>query len=303
MKQPRVSIVIPAYHSSATLDECLTALRGQTLAEFETVLVNSSPETETEELVRGRFPEVVFEQSATRLFPHAARNRGIELSRGELVVFTDPDCRARPDWLQQLVAAHEAGHPVVGGAMELASDRWFERGAHLTKFSWLLAGLPAGPRWICPSANVLYPRTLLDRLGPLEGDLFCGDAVLAWRAAAAGSPIWFEPRAVVEHRHEGDIPSFFRLRLRRGSEFADARMAFEGWSRGRAAGTAALLPCSVALTLLRAGRDAFRGGWGAYYLATLPVQLAGQAGWCAGEAAAQARAAVRGAPSRTRSAA
>jgi GT2 family glycosyltransferase len=299
---PRVSIVIPAYYSHDTVAETLNAFRAQTYRDFEVVIVNSSPETITQELIRGQFPEANFEQSPTRLFPHAARNRAIERSTGELLVFTDPDCRARPDWLATLVAAHDAGHAVVGGSMELASDRWFERGAHLVKFSWLLSGLLPGPRWIVPSANALYPRSLFDKIGPADDVLFCGDAVLAWRANDAGAQPWFEPRAVVEHRHEGNLLSFLRLRFRRGREFALARMAFEGWSRLRAAINALLMPILMLLTLLRSAKDAFSAGWGRHYLMTLPVQLVGQFGWCLGEAIVQARSAIFGvrSPSRRR---
>jgi GT2 family glycosyltransferase len=299
---PRVSIVIPAYYSHDTVEETLEAFRAQTYRDFEVVIVNSSPETMTQELICGKFPEVNFEQSRTRLLPHAARNRAIERSTGELLVFTDPDCRARPDWLAMLVETHDLGHTVVGGSMELAGNRWFERGAHLVKFSWLLSGLPAGPRWIVPSANALYPRSLLNRIGALDKTLFCGDAVLAWRANDVGAEPWFEPRAVVEHRHEGNLLSFFRLRFHRGKEFAEARMAFEGWSRRRAALNAVLLPFLILLTLFRSAKDAFRAGWKRHYLVTLPVQIVGQAGWCAGEAVVQSRSAILGVrgPSRRR---
>jgi GT2 family glycosyltransferase len=291
---PRVSIIIPAYFSHDTLAECLSALRAQTYRDFEVCLVNSSAEAITEQLVRGQFPEVNFEQSPARLFPHAARNRAIERSSGELLVFTDPDCQAHRDWLEKLVAAHDAGHPLVGGAMELACDRWFEQGAHLAKFSWLLSGLPPGKRWIVPSASALYPRWLFEKIGPLDGELFCGDALLAWRATDAGAAPWFEPRAIVEHRHEGDLISFFTLRCRRGREFARARMPFEHWSRSRAALNALAMPALMLLTLARSGADAFRAGWGGRYLATLPVQAVAQTGWCVGEAIEQARAAFAG---------
>lgn len=291
---PRVSIVIPAFFSHDTVAATLDALRAQTYRDFEVIVVNSSPETITQALITGHYPEVNFEQSPTRLLPHAARNRAIQRSSGELLVFTDPDCRARPNWLEKLVAAHDAGHPVVGGSMELATDRWFERGAHLVKFSWLLSGLPPGRRWIVPSANALYPRSLFDTIGPAEDALFCGDAVLAWKASSAGTRPWFEPGAVVEHRHQGNLWSFFTLRLRRGGEFAQARMAFEEWSRGWAAMNAILWPLLMVLTLVRSGSDSFRGGWGRHSITTLPVQIVGQLGWCLGEAMLQARGAILG---------
>lgn len=283
-KQPRVSVIIPAYYSHGTVASCLKALRGQVFRDFETILVNSSPEEVTRQIVTTEFPEVVFVQSPTRLFPHAARNRGVSLSRGELLVFTDPDCRAHPDWLFWLVEAHDAGHKVVGGSMGLASASWFEQGVHLCKFSWLLSGLTPAQRKILPSANVCYSRKVWDEVGPLEGNLFCGDAVLSWRAGAAGYRPWFNPQALVEHQHGGSVLAFWKERLVRGQEFALARTEFEQWSRWRGGIYVVLLPALVFLVLLRAGRDAFRSGWRAAFLFTLPLQLIGQLGWCLGEA-------------------
>ena len=107
---PVVSILIPAYRSDDTLAECLAALRAQQFLDREVIVVNSSPGAATRRVVERHFPETIFEQAPGRLLPHAARNRAAALARGEILVFTDPDCRARPDWLERLVAAHRAGH-------------------------------------------------------------------------------------------------------------------------------------------------------------------------------------------------
>ncbi len=125
---PRVSVVIPTYYSSSTLEISLEALRRQRYRDFEVIVVNSSPEEETGRIVRERYPEVVFVQSPVRLYPHAARNEGIGRARGEVLVFTDPDCEPAPDWLERLVAACDGGTRVVVGAMGLAgiyaSGQW-----------------------------------------------------------------------------------------------------------------------------------------------------------------------------------
>ncbi|HSL82774.1 MAG TPA: glycosyltransferase family A protein, partial [Thermoanaerobaculia bacterium] len=110
----RVSVVIPAYLSHATIAGCLAALRLQDYRSFEVVVVDSSPDERTAREVRA-FPEVRLVRSPLRLLPHAARNAGVAESRGELLVFTDPDVYARPEWLRDLVAAYgAAGQPVVG---------------------------------------------------------------------------------------------------------------------------------------------------------------------------------------------
>jgi GT2 family glycosyltransferase len=291
---PLVSIIIPAYYSYETVRACLEALRLQTFRDFETILVNSSPETKTGEIVTTQFPEVRFVQSSTRLLPHAARNHGVTLARGELLVFTDPDCESQPDWLERLVNAYEQGHPVVGGSNEPGAKNWFEYGAHLCKFSWLLSGLNAGPRWILPSANVGYAHSVWKVIGPLEEAGFCGDALQSWRAAAKGFTPWFEPKAVVKHRHEGNLRSLWRERVVRGYEFGQLRMTFEHWPRWRAALYIVLFPMLVTLVLLRAGRDTVKSGLGLVFLWTLPVQWVGQTAWCLGELRAQLQYALNG---------
>ena len=282
--RPRVSVILPAYYSQDTIEACLDGLQTQTFRDFETILVNSSPEGRTGQIVTTRFPEVVFVQSPVRLLPHAARNYGVSLARGDLLVFTDPDCCARPYWLARIVEAHDAGHPVVGGSMGLVSPRWLECGIHLCKFFWLLTGLPAGPRQVICTANASYSRAVWEIIGPFDGNLFTGDAMLSMRAAAQGFQPWFEPRAIVEHRHEGNLSFYWHQFLMRGREFAGARARLEEWSRWRAAAYFALLPGLILLVLMRAGRHALRSGWGLQFVLTLPIQFVCRLAWSLGEA-------------------
>jgi glycosyltransferase involved in cell wall biosynthesis len=63
---PLVSVVLPAYHSYETISLSLDALRKQSFRDFEVIVVNSSPETITSELVTANYPEVQFFQSPVR---------------------------------------------------------------------------------------------------------------------------------------------------------------------------------------------------------------------------------------------
>jgi len=133
-RAPRVSIVRPAYHSDDTGEGSLRAIESQTFRDFEVIVVNSSPESRTGEIVTSRFPSVRFVQSPVRLYPHAARNRGVEDATGELIVFTDPDCIAAEDWLEKLVEAVDRGCGIAVGGMGLVRPTWQETGIHLQKF-------------------------------------------------------------------------------------------------------------------------------------------------------------------------
>lgn len=282
---PRVSVLIPAYHSDETIASCLDSLRAQTFRDFEVLVVNSSPEERTAAVLE-HYPEVRFEQSASRLLPHAARNRAAARARGQILVFTDPDCVMIPDWLGTLVAGFDRGHQAVGGAMDLTGSGWFPTGIHLCKFSWALPGTSEGPRAILPTANCAYSRQLWDEIGPFDGSRFSGDAILSWKAARAGYRLCFEPNAVVYHTHEGGWRALWRERVSRGRDFAQARMEHEEWTRWRVATYLAGTPLLLFLLAARASFDSLRSGWLLRFLATLPVQSAGQLGWLLGEASA-----------------
>ena len=288
---PRVSIVLPAYYSDATIAGCLEAIEQQSFRDFEVIVVNSSPEPRTGETVRTRFPRVTFHQHATRLYPHAARNVGVGLATGELIVFTDPDCIASPDWLKVLVESSR-NWPIVQGSVDHAGKGWRERGVHLCKRVSLLKRIPTYQPWIVSSINAAYTREAWLASGPLDGDLFCGDALLGWRAADAGFEARFEPRAVVENSHDETVGGLVRQRYARGREFARARADYEMWSRWRAGFFAIAFPLLVLTVLWRSARQAALGGWGLDFVTTFPIQVAGHASWILGETGYYAARAV-----------
>jgi glycosyltransferase involved in cell wall biosynthesis len=280
---PRASVIIPAFDSDRTIGKCFDALRAQTFRDFETIVVNSSPEDRTEQIVTTQYPEIIFKQSAKRLFPHAARNLGISFARGELLVFSDPDCIPRPTWLEQLVRAYDDGHAIVQGSVELIGTSWRERAIHLCKRFSLLPGLAPYSPWIVSTVNACYTRLAWDAAGPFAGELFCADALLTWRAIARGYRTWFEPSAIVENAHHENIAELFRERFERGKEFGNVRAEYERWSRWRAAGYLFAFPTLLVVILWRTFQAARAAGWLRSFWVTLPIPIIGQLAWLLGE--------------------
>lgn len=282
-QDPFVSVIIPAYYSAGTVCGCLDALRLQTYRSFEAIVVNSSPEPETERLVRSRYPEVRFEQHPVRLLPHAARNRGVALARGDLFVFTDPDCEADPCWLERLVSASGQGCQALVGAMDFGVNSLWEQAIHLVKFHWLLPGLPAGTKFCAPTANAVYSRQLWEQIGPFPGDFYAADGILSYRAALAGHPPRFIPSAIVHHHHLNTAIDLVRQRFNRGKDYAHARLYQMGkpglfcWLR------LIFSWLTLPLVLVRALRDAAQGHQLRSYLLTLPIQAFGHGSWAVGE--------------------
>ncbi len=283
---PDVSVVVAVYLSEATLAGFLDGLARQTFRSFETILVDSGPTDACARIVEKRVEPLDYVRSAARLFPQAARNAGAERARGRLLVFTDPDVYADPDWLERLVAAHGETGAVVAGAIACHGSRWLDRGVHLSKFSkWLPCG-KRRPVEMGPTANVLVPAALFEAVGRFHGDMLMGDTTLSRDLRAAGSTILLEPGAVVRHHHLETPGSFVRERFRRGILFGRLRGGWMRDGKGRllALLLGSLLPLRIVSNLAHCAWHAARAGELSVFLATFPVVAVGFSASILGEA-------------------
>ena len=108
--RPHVSVVIPAFQSEARIGRTLSRLAAQTFADFEVVVVNDGSTDATSEAVAraaaaDRRIRLVEQPNAGIA---AARNRGIELARGDLIAFLDDDDLWHPLKLALQVARLDA---------------------------------------------------------------------------------------------------------------------------------------------------------------------------------------------------
>jgi GT2 family glycosyltransferase len=253
---------------------------------YEIILIDSSPADRVGPLLSERFPQVRYLHSEARLLPHAARNLGVTVARGDLLVFTDPDAYPRPGWLLNLLAAYRATGHIIVGAVACYGSGWFDQGVHFTKYDkWLPGGCPR-PIDDAPTVNVLYPRDIFVESGGFQGAKMLGDTDLSWRMRRLGAVLWFAPDAVVEHHHLAHWSDFLRERFDRGRQAGELRADAYHWSRLRLSLwflSSALLLRMIS-QLISSARRSLRSGALGMFLLTLPVIMAGRAAWVLGEA-------------------
>jgi len=100
------SIIIPVYNDWNSLSDCLLAFAAQeNCPKFEVIVVDDGSREPARDSIRewnSRYPLSVIRQENAGIA--AARNRGIPEARGEILVFTDADCRFQADCLSALGA-------------------------------------------------------------------------------------------------------------------------------------------------------------------------------------------------------
>lgn len=279
-----VSVIIPAYESQGTARATLESLRKQSIRSFETILIDSGP---TDEMARiaADFPEVQYHRSNLQLLPHEARNRGMQFAKNDLLVFTDPDVVAAPDWLERLVATYRRVTAPVSGAVASLQRDWLETGVHVAKFDlWLPGGKPRAVP-VGASVNFLCSRELIARAGGFDGREMIGDSILSWDLIGLGQTLHFAPDAIVYHDHRTNFSQFLRERFIRGADFARLRTEREGWSGPRTIAVliVSVLPLRLAKLIVRSLKNTLRANCMFDGLRTLPVIAAGHGAWLLGE--------------------
>ena len=211
----RFSVVIPNWNGMRFLATCLDALRNQTLANVEVILVDNASSDGSQEFVRSAYPEVhLIALGENRGFTGAC-NAGIAAATGAYIALLNNDTEVQPDWAEQVARAF-AGHPAAGiiaSKMLLFDqrDRFHTAGDFFTidgragnrgAWEWNTGQYDCGEYvFSACGGSAAYRQSMLKDIGALDDDFFflLEDVDLAWRAQLAGYKVWYAPGAVVYH--------------------------------------------------------------------------------------------------------
>jgi len=101
---PKVSIIIPIFNRSESLQKCLESICNQTLREIEIICVDDGSTDDSFKIVSEftdkdkRFIGVQLSHSGTGI----ARNKGVEIAKGEYLGFVDADDYVDADYFEKL---------------------------------------------------------------------------------------------------------------------------------------------------------------------------------------------------------
>src|SRR5436190_2740266 len=212
LKYPRVSIVVASYNGARTLNTCLSSLERLNYPDYEVILVEDGS-TDSTCRIASDYPQFRYIHQDNKGLS-VARNTGISAATGEVVAFTDSDCRADEDWLyyliNDLVSTDFAG---VGGHNLLPPED-----------SWVAAAVmvsPGGPAHVMlndreaehiPGCNMAFYKWALDEIGGFDpvyrkaGD----DVDVCWRLQQAGYHIGFSAAGFVWHYRRSTVQAYLK---------------------------------------------------------------------------------------------
>jgi GT2 family glycosyltransferase len=224
---PRVSVVVCTYNGGRTLDDCLRSLLELDYPDYEVILVDDGSTDDTR-AIAGRYAPSIRAIHQENLGLSAARNAGLREATGKVIVYTDSDCVADPDWLTLLIhQLRRTGAAAVGGPNLSPEDG---------PTAACVAAAPGQPTHVLesdqvaehiPGCNMAFRREALALINGFDpvyrkaGD----DVDICWRLQQAGAWITYSPGAFIWH-HRRQTPKSY-LKQQAGYGEAEALLRFK----------------------------------------------------------------------------
>lgn len=217
---------IPIYNGARDLPALLAALGAQTYPADRTefLLVDNNSDDETRAILDVCPDRRLRVLACARQGQNRARNLGVAEAHGEILAFTDADCRPASTWLEAgLAHLHRAGLARLAGEVRIPA-RWGASVWELLDASFYLDQDLAAQQGWGATANLFVHRAAFAQVGTFHETLLSwSDVEFGARCTAAGLPIAFGPEAVVTHPPRRDVPSLLRRSRRHGVGMAQVR--------------------------------------------------------------------------------
>ena len=159
-EQMRFSIIVPAYNEAAYLGRALDSLLHQDyIGRYEVIVVDNNS-TDGTAAIASQYGVPVVKEPQQGVC--AARQRGVDCAKGEIIISTDADTTQPPDWLRTIDARFARSDSVVAvaGPCRYQDPSWWAKA-----FPILLFGLVAkvyaltGFVFYVSATNIAFRRT------------------------------------------------------------------------------------------------------------------------------------------------
>lgn len=214
----KYSVIVPVYNRPDEVDELLESLCGQSLRDFEVVIVEDGSSVPCAEVVaryEGRLAVRYF--SKPNSGPGQSRNYGVERAEGEYVLILDSDVVLPPTYLEEVekelaqapcdaFGGPDRAHPSftpTQKAINYAMTSFFTTGG-------IRGGKKKMDKFYPRSFNMGVRREVYQALGGFSDMRFGEDIDFSTRIFKGGYACRLFPEAWVWHKRRTDLRKFFK---------------------------------------------------------------------------------------------
>ncbi len=199
--RPSVSIVMPVYNGEKYLREAVDSVLGQTLEDWELILVNDCSTDSTLAIMEAYRAEDarirVISNETNRKLP-LSLNIGFGHARGKYFTWTSDDNRYLPEALEEMMGYLEKSQEtgMVYGDMDYIDEEGEKTGSVSREPEELYGSN-------CVGACFLYRREAAEAVGGYDPDLFLVEDYDYWIRIARRYPVAHLPHCLYEYRNHG----------------------------------------------------------------------------------------------------
>ena len=210
-----ISVIICTFNRSQALRQALDCLRKMTVPSglpWELIVVNNNSRDDTGEVVRE------FSTSSSINIRYAlepkqglcnARNKGINLAKGDILAFTDDDCLVHSTWIATIAKEFSADPVLAGVGGPLLHHNHKDRAIRTRTFKEReVLTTPRQVFKLIVGGNMAFRRSVFEKIGEFDPHLdvgteflSAGDSDFIYRAYKAGFKMIHSPEVMVYHNH------------------------------------------------------------------------------------------------------
>jgi hypothetical protein len=249
---PCLSLILTATGGLGGALACLATVARQARdREIEILLAYSSDRDAPEGLVADCPGVVLIRLPAAATLPQLL-GTAIARAQGEIIAITDATCAVGEGWVPAILRAHEAPHPIVGGAVEPDGlKNRVDWAAYFCDYGQFMLPLVEGVVREVPGNNLSIKRAMLTK-GRAFVEREFWKTYWCREMQAEGVSLHADPAIVVSYRKSFGLRRYLVHRFQNGRCFAGMRNAQLGaLKRVAYAAGSPLLPILLALRVLR----------------------------------------------------
>ena len=213
-----VSVVIPNFNGIAFLDSVLASLEGQTLSNFEVILVDNGSTDGSCSFVTANYPWVHLIELSENFGFCGAVNAGIRAAKAPHVLLLNNDTEVKEDFVEEMLAAIRRHKNAFSCGARMVQyhdrDRLDDVGNYYCALGWSFArgrgkdihAYETEDKIFSACAGAaIYRKKIIEKIGYFDEEHFAylEDTDIGYRARIYGYENWYAPKAIVYHVGSG----------------------------------------------------------------------------------------------------
>ncbi len=213
-----VSVIIPNFNGIAFLDTVLNSLEGQSMNDFEVILVDNGSTDGSCSFTAANYPWVHILELPDNFGFCRAVNEGIRASKAPYVLLLNNDTEVTENFVEEMLAAIKRHRNAFSCGAKMVQyhdrDRLDDAGNYYCALGWSFArgrgrDIHAFEKeekiFAACAGAAIYRKKILDQIGLFDEEHFAylEDVDIGYRARIYGYENWYAPEAVVYHVGSG----------------------------------------------------------------------------------------------------